>query len=203
LIQPLGINLAELKSLGAVSFDGHPYLEDRTEQDGPPFPTQSGKIELFSSVLQDLKFDPLPKFTPPEPPPPGYLRLIYGRAPMHSFSRSENNSWLNDLMPENQVWIHTSIAAKLGITDGQRISLENQDSARSLPIAARVTEAIRSDCAYMVHGFGTEAKGLTKAYRKGASDSQLITRVAVDPIMGATGMRVNFVRVLPDSGERS
>ncbi len=63
LIQPLGIDLAELKSLGAVSFDGHPYIEDRTEADGPIFPTQSGKIELFSSVLNDLKFDPLPKFT--------------------------------------------------------------------------------------------------------------------------------------------
>jgi len=54
----------------------------------------------------------------------------------------------------------------------------------------------------MVHGFGTQATGLTKAYRKGASDTQLITRVAIDPIMGATGMRVNFVRVLQD-GERS
>ena len=203
LIQPLGINLAELKSLGAVAFDGHPYIDDRTEADGPVFPTQSGKIELFSSVLKDLKFDPLPQFTAVEPPPQGYLRLIYGRAPMHSFSRSENNSWLNDLMPENQVWVHTQIAAKFGVQDGQRIILENQDGAKSLPIAVRATEAIRSDCAYMVHGFGAQGQGLTKAYKKGASDTQLITRVAIDPIMGATGMRVNFVRVLSADGERS
>lgn len=203
LIQPLSINLAELKSLGAVSFDGRPYIDDRTEADGPLFPTQSGKIELSSSVLKDLKFDALPQFTSIEPPPPGYLRLIYGRAPMHSFSRTENNSWLNDLMPENQVWIHTQIAAKFGVSDGQTIILENQDGAKSLPIAVRATEAIRSDCAYMVHGFGAQGPGLTKAYKKGASDTQLITRVAVDPIMGATGMRVNFVRVMTANGERS
>jgi thiosulfate reductase/polysulfide reductase chain A len=203
LIQPLGIDLAELKSLGAVSFDGHPYIEDRTEADGPIFPTQSGKIELLSSVLNDLKFDPLPKFTPVEPPPPGYLRLIYGRAPVHSFARSENNSWLDDLMHENQVWINTQFAARAGVKDGEKITLENQDGIKSLPIAVRATEAIRSDCAYMVHGFGTEAAGLTRAYRKGASDSQLITRVAIDPIMGATGMRVNFVRMLPVTQERS
>ena len=203
LIQPLSINLAELKSLGAVSFDGHPYIDDRTEADGPLFPTQSGKIELSSSVLKDLKFDPLPQFTSVEPPPQGYVRLIYGRAPMHSFSRTENNSWLNDLMPENQVWIHTQIAAKFGVSDGQKIILENQDGAKSLPIAVRATEAIRSDCAYMVHGFGAQGPGLTKAYKKGASDTQLITRVAVDPIMGATGMRVNFVRVMAANGERS
>jgi len=59
-----------------------------------------------------------------------------------------------------------------------------------------VTEEIRSDCVYMVHGFGSRSKALSKAYKKGASDAELITRVAVDPIMGATGMRVNFVRVL-------
>ena len=202
-MQPLGINLAELKSLGAVSFDGHPYIDDRKEEDGPIFPTQSGKIELVSSVLKDLNFDPLPKFTSVEQPPPGYMRLIYGRAPMHSFSRSENNSWLDDLMPENQIWINVEFAAKAGIKNGQVVILENQDGAKSLPIAVRATEGIRNDCAYMVHGFGTRAKSLTKAYKRGASDTELITRVSIDPIMGATGMRVNFVRVLPTTGERN
>jgi thiosulfate reductase/polysulfide reductase chain A len=203
LVQPLGINLAELKSLGAVSFDGHPYIDDRKEEDGPIFPTQSGKIELVSSVLKDLNFDSLPKFTSVEQPPPGYMRLIYGRAPMHSFSRSENNSWLDDLMPENQIWINAGFAAKVGIKDGQVVILENQDGVKSLPIAVRATEGIRNDCAYMVHGFGTRAKTLTKAYKKGASDTDLITRVSIDPIMGGTGMRVNFVRVLPATGERT
>src|SRR6266496_332730 len=197
LVQPLGINLAELKSLGAVSFDGHPYIDDRKEEDGPIFPTQSGKIELVSSVLKDLNFDSLPKFTAFEQPPPGYMRLIYGRAPMHSFSRSENNSWLDDLMPENQIWLNAGFAAKGGIKDGQVVILENQDGVKSMPITVRATAGIRDDCAYMVHGFGTRAKSLTQAYKKGASDSQLITRVVVDQIMGATGMRVNFVRLSP------
>jgi thiosulfate reductase/polysulfide reductase chain A len=30
---------------------------------------------------------------------------------------------------------------------------------------------------------------------RGADDSALMTRVLVDPIMGATGMRGNFVRI--------
>ncbi len=34
---------------------------------------------------------------------------------------------------------------------------------------------------------------LRRAFRKGASDAQLITRYAVDPLMGGTGMNVNFV----------
>lgn len=203
LMEPLGISLTELKSLGAVSFEGRPYIEDRKEEDGPLFPTQSGKIELLSSVLKDLNADPLPKFTPLEEPPAGYVRLIYGRAPMHSFSRSQNNAWLNDLMAENHVWVHNSVALKFGVKEGEEVVLENQDGARSLPIAVRATEGIRPDCAYMVHGFGTLGQGLTKAYKKGASDSQLITRVALDPLTGATGMRVNFVRLHRATGERS
>ena len=60
LMRPLKIDMAELKALGAVSFEGRPYIENRTPEDGPLFPTQSGKIEMYSSVLKDLKIDPLP-----------------------------------------------------------------------------------------------------------------------------------------------
>jgi thiosulfate reductase/polysulfide reductase chain A len=199
LIEPMGIDKQELLSLGAVAFPGKPYIEDRTDEDGPLFPTQSGKIELLSSVLKDLKFDPLPVFTPPEAPPEGYARLIYGRAPMHSFARTENNKWLDDLMPENQVWIGYEFAAKSKVMDGQWVTLENQDGYRSAPLHVRVTEGIRNDCAYMVHGFGANAPKLRKAFQKGASDTPLISRVKVDPIMGGTGMRVNFVRIFAAS----
>jgi thiosulfate reductase/polysulfide reductase chain A len=49
------------------------------------------------------------------------------------------------------------------------------------------------DSVYMIHGFGHFRKELTRAHGKGACDSQLITRVLIDPIMGGTGMRGNFV----------
>jgi thiosulfate reductase / polysulfide reductase chain A len=196
LIAPLNINEQELKALGAVSFDGKPYIEDRTENDGPLFPTQSGKIELLSSVMKDLSLDALPKYEAVELPPAGYVRLIYGRAPVHSFSRSENNAWLDELMPENPVWLNTEAAARFGVKDGQKVILENQDCVKSPPVTVKVTPAMRSDVAYTVHGFGPQAPGLKKAYRHGFSDTALMTRIAVDPLMGATGMRVNFVRVI-------
>ncbi len=197
LIAPLHISETELKSLGAVSFPGKPYIEDRSETDGPLFPTQSGKIELESSVLKDLKLDALPKYEAVPDPPDGYLRLIYGRAPVHSFSRSANNAWLDDLMPENPVWISTEAAKRIGVSDGQQVVLENQDGVQSPAVTVKVTPAIRNDVAYTVHGFGPQAPGLKKAYQHGFSDNALMTRVAIDPLTGTTGMRVNFVRVLP------
>jgi thiosulfate reductase/polysulfide reductase chain A len=201
LVEPLGVNMSQLMSLGAVTFPGKPYIEDRTEDDGPLFPTESGKIELFSQRLKDLHFDPLPVYEAPEQPPAGYLRLLYGRAPMHTMTRTENNAWLDDLMPEDQVWISPKNAALLKLNDGDLVTLENQDKVQSEPVHARVTERMRDDCVYMVHGFGKVTPKMHRANRRGASDGRLMTRVAVDPIMGGTGMRVNFVRVLANEGK--
>lgn len=193
IIEPMGINALELRNRGAVAFPGRPYIEDRTEDDGA-FQTSSGKIELYSQELRDLGADPLPRYTPPDDPPAGFFRLIYGRAPMHSFARSQNNQALHALMPENEVWLHTDSARAHGVSDGDRVVLENLDGVRSLPVLVNVTEGIRRDCAYLVHGFGQGGRSQRRAFGRGASDAGLMTRVKIDPLMGGTGMRVNFVR---------
>ncbi len=113
---------------------------------------------------------------------------------MHTFSRTANNPNLTDLMDENTCWINPKVAKEWGISNDQYIWLENQDGVVSeFPIKARITERIRWDSIYMVHGFGHSDKKLSKAYGRGANDSELITKVHIDPIMGGTGMRGNFV----------
>ena len=201
VIEPMGVSAGELRARGALAFPGRPYLEDRLPEDEPHFPTGSGKIELYSQELKDLGADPLPRYTPPAEPPRGYLRLIYGRAPVHSFARTQNNEALHALMPENEVWVHTRSAGELGLRSGQRVVLENEDGLRSRPVLVRVTEGIRRDCAYLVHGFGHGGTALRRASGRGASDTSLMSRVAVDPLMGGTGMRVNFVRPVAAGGK--
>jgi len=165
------------------------------------FGTESEKIELFSQQLADAGFDPLPEFTPPDEPPLGMFRLLSGRAPMHTFGRTTNNRDLGALMGENEVWINAMAARSLAgfeeapLKTGDYVRLENQDGVMSGPVKAKVTERIRGDAVYLVHGFGHTAKGLTFAHNRGASDSALTTRFKVDPVMGGTGMNVNFVRI--------
>ncbi len=196
LIEPLGTSIEALRARGAVSIPGRPYLEDRLPEDGPLFPTPSGRIELYSKTLHELNFDPLPRYTAHPGPPPGYFRLIYGRAPVHSFARSENNAILDALMPENEVWISPKSAQLAGVRHGDRARMENSDGVRGLPVLVKVTPGIRNDCVYLVHGFGHKSRALHLAAGRGASDTELMSRVQVDPIMGGTGMRVNFVRLL-------
>jgi len=162
--------------------------------ESPVFDTPSGKIELFSRQLLDAGFDPVPLFYETPPPPDGFARLIYGRAPMHSFGRTQNNRYLSELMAENAAWIAPGLAERWGVRDGQKVVLENQDGATTTAVRVRVTERIREDAVYMVNGFGHHAPGMRRADERGAADSDLITRYEVDPHMGGTGMRVNFVR---------
>ena len=193
-LKQMGSSLEEMQRIGVKTFErsyDDLYFADGEEVE---FFTNSGKIELYSTSLANQGFDPMPNYTAHEEPPAGFYRLIYGRAPMHTFSRTANNPNLTDLMDENKVWVNPKVAKLWGLKNDQRIHLVNQDGKRSeFPIKVRVTERIRWDSVYMVHGFGHDQRKLTRSYGKGASDTNLITRVHIDPIMGGTGMRGNFV----------
>jgi len=193
-LKQVGSSLEEMQRIGVKTLERS--YDDLYFQPGQDieFYTTTGKIELYSTALAAEGFDPLPVYTPHEEPPEGFYRLNYGRAPSHTFGRTANNALLKDLMEENSAWINPKVASVWGIENGQYIWLENQDGVRSsFPIKARITERIRWDSVYMVHGFGHTNKKLSRAYGKGASDSELITKVHMDPIMGGTGMRGNFV----------
>ena len=189
-----GVNYQRLKQVGTVTIpdSAAPYI---TPLMPPEFKTTSGKIELYSIELKEKGFDPVPRYTRHPLPANGEFRLLYGRSPVHTFSRTTNNPELHELYPENEVWINADQARELGFQNGDYVTLLNQDGARSNRIMVKATQRIRKDCVYMVHGFGTASAGLKLAFRKGADDQGLITRYAVDPICGSTGMHVNFVRL--------
>ncbi len=188
-----GYECDTLRSTGVVVGEPQPVFEE----DGLEltFGTPSGKIELFSQQLKDAGFDPMPEYTAPEEPPAGMYRLLFGRAPTHSFGRTTNNRLLTEPFPENELWVNARVAGELGLKSGDRVMVTNQDEKSTGPIKVKVTRRIRPDCVYMVHGWGSRNGLLRHAYGKGGSDSDLVTRAKVDPIMGGTGMNVNFVRM--------
>ena len=196
-LQQVGSSLEEMERTGVKMFprSGGMYL---TEGEDFEFNTPSGKIELYSSRLAKLGFDPMPRYTPHREPPSRYYRLNYGRAPAHTFGRTQNNKFLFELMPENNVWVNPLIAAEWALKSGDYVQLRNQDGVVSNRVRVRVTERIRADSVFMAHGFGHTAKGLRLARGRGADDAALITHVEHDPIMGATGMRSNFVTFIPE-----
>jgi thiosulfate reductase/polysulfide reductase chain A len=193
-LRSVGLDLERLRLQGGVVVQpGRPYLEDFTDES--PFGTPSGKIQLRSSVLADAGLDPLPVYEPTAEPPAGHFRLLYGRHPVHTFAKTQNTPVLFNLYPENEVWLSSGAAARLGIDDADPVLLVNTAGTRVGPVKAKVTERIRDDAVYMVHGHGHSSPGLTNADGRGASDTQLQSSYALDPICGGAGMRVNFVTV--------
>jgi thiosulfate reductase/polysulfide reductase chain A len=185
------IDFAKLKAEGIVMGPKEPiYAEDGAAIE---FGTPSGKVEFWSDQLKQAGFDPVPKFTPPEKPAEGYFPLITGRAPVHTFSRTQSNPLLASLMPENSVWVNGGTAARLGLKNGQVVKLKNQDGVVGQPVKVKVTQRIRPDTVYMVYGFGHTNKMRKHALMKGASVAQLTTRYKTDPLMGGTSLHSNFV----------
>lgn len=70
------------------------YAAGKLRADGKPgFPTLTGKIEVYSTVLRDYGFDPLPEFKKPMEPTREYpLILITGcRVPFYAHSRGRES----------------------------------------------------------------------------------------------------------------
>ncbi len=197
-LKQVGSSLQEMQNIGVKNF---PRTRPRYFVEGQPvqFRTPSGKIELYSQQLADQGFDPMPEYTRPEQPPQGYYHLNYGRMPAHTFGKTTNNALLFQLAPENTLWVNPLVASAQGIENGEYVRLANPDGIVSNRIRVRVTERIRPDSVFMAHGFGHRSRRLRLTHDAGADDSELMTNVKVDPIMGGTGMRGNFVTIVREN----
>jgi thiosulfate reductase/polysulfide reductase chain A len=191
----VGTSLAEMQSVGLKRFPRNTpvYFEQGADRS---FNTPSGKIELWSRLLADVGQDPLPSYAPPDRPPRGFYHLNYGRAPAHTFGRTINNPLLFELMPENAAWVHPSAAVLHGIANGDYVQLQNPEGRQSNRVRVRVTERIRPDSIFIVHGFGHTDERQRLARGVGADDAALMHNVKIDPIMGGTGMRASFVTLV-------
>jgi thiosulfate reductase/polysulfide reductase chain A len=189
-----GSSLAEIKKRGVLVMPATDLYRKAGEQLN--LKTPSGKVELASAQLKAGGFDAVPRYTPHPEAPTGYYRMLTGRKPMLTFGRTANNRFLGDLATaqENEVWVNTTVASKHQLSHGEYVHLKNQAGIVSeFPVKVKVTQRIRTDAVYMVHGFGHNAKELKWAYKRGASHNQLISKTDIDPAMGAVGFQNNFV----------
>ncbi|MDD2542531.1 MAG: molybdopterin-dependent oxidoreductase [Desulfuromonadaceae bacterium] len=182
------LSLAQLKKEDGI------HLQPGSDPYGVTYP-----VKFFNDDLADAGYSGAPAFTSVPEPPQGFARLVYGRVPVHTFNRSQNNVWLNAEIPENPIWLNQETAQKLGLKNGDRIKLVNQDGIASATFSIlKVTQGIRKDTIFTAHGYGTRNPAMTNAVNKGIDDQALITNPSVDPETGAHGMRTNFVRIMKD-----
>src|SRR5260370_11345729 len=115
------------------------------------FVTKSGKIELYSERLQEMGHDPLPVYQAPAEPPAGKFRLVIGRKAFYTHANSTSNPWLFDFAPENRLFINPVSAQFSRIADGDPVEVAT--SVGTVRLRAEVTQEIRPDCVFRLHGF--------------------------------------------------
>lgn len=141
-LKPSGMNYDELKEKGWVfPPEGHPTQPYRRHEKGllrkdgkPGFNTPTGKVELYSTHLERMGYDPLPSYEEPHMSPYSTpelakeypLILSTGRRSVLYFHAEHRNiKPLRELEPHPVVEIHPDTARSLGINDGDWVWLEN------------------------------------------------------------------------------
>ncbi len=193
-LQDMGIKIEDFDAKGFVTLSDKAILWDR--KNDLRLKTISGKFELISNLLENKGFSSCPKYEPIPPPPEGSFRLTVGRCAVHTHVSTQNNPYLNELVPENVLWINREEAEKLGISDGQYVEVSSDQGFGK--IKAFVTDFIHPEAVFMLHGFGRQVPATTRCYNKGASDTMLQKNVT-DMVGGSPGLHDTFVRVRPFS----
>lgn len=97
------------------------------------FPTPTGKVELYSTIMEKLGYDPLPFYKEPNESPYATPELAKeyplilstgGRLPYYFHSQYRQVPWLRELQPYPTVQIHPETAKELGIADGDWVWIE-------------------------------------------------------------------------------
>jgi anaerobic dimethyl sulfoxide reductase subunit A len=143
-------NYEEFKKRGYHKFKvDNPYIAFKEQiESGKPFPTPSGKIEIYSERLAKMnnpQLPPIPKYVPlwegvEDPLQEKYpLQLITPHFYRRVHSTHDNNPWLQEVEPQ-AVWINTADAKRRGIAHGDRVKVWNDRGIITLP--AKVTPRI-------------------------------------------------------------
>lgn len=179
----LGLSVEKLRDLGGLWSPG--TLGFRKYEEVGGFGTPSGKIHLYWEDLEAAgQAMPRPGLAPEyEAGAEKYpLILVSYRTIFHQGAGqwTHNNPQLRDPasgLPDNPLLVNSKTAAELGISDGDRVTVESRTGR--LEARACITERIRPDCVGLSHGFGSSV-GLVARAGDGVPDNILI------PDSGAT-----------------
>ena len=137
----------------------HVVAYEKQIKEGIPFPTPSGKIEIFSPRLYDMnnpeEIPGIPKYTPcvegpSDPLIEKYpLQLIGYHTKRRCHSVHDNNDYMEQLDPP-AIWIHPEDAKDRNIVDGEMVQVFNDRGIVQIP--AKVTTRIMKGVIAMSQG---------------------------------------------------
>ncbi|MBW2039922.1 MAG: molybdopterin-dependent oxidoreductase [Deltaproteobacteria bacterium] len=206
ILEPSGLTWEEFKGKGYLKGD-QVYYKYREKG----FSTPTGKVELHSTILEKWGYDPLPKYTEmPESPisrPDLLDRYPYIlnaglRTPTFFHSANRMIPWLREIRPDPIVEIHPETAKKHGIKEGQWVYIESPRGR--VKQRAKLNDGIDPRVIVAEHGWWfPEIKDPGHGWD--ISNINILTdnsHESMDPVMGATNLRVLLCNILPCEDEQ-
>ncbi len=187
VLQGTGINFEQFKEIGILKGEMQ-YRKYEQEQ----FKTPSGKFEIYSSVMEQLGYDPLPSYLePPESPysEPGLTEnypfiAIAGCKNMYFFhSELRQIPSLRIKNPDPLVEINPQTAESLGIQDGDWVWIESLRG--SIRQRAKLTPGMHPRVIHAQHGWWFPEKSPPEYDMKAHNANMLLPYEPNDPIFGS------------------
>lgn len=158
LIRPTGLTFREFKEQKRIFA---PLVYRQFEKNG--FNTPSGKVELYSSLLEKNHCAPLPTYTEPFESPAApdrakecpYILTTGWRLPVYRHTENRENPLLREIHPRPGILIHPETAARLKISEGDPVIIETGTGSATL--FAVITLGIHPDVVQATPGWRGKA----------------------------------------------
>lgn len=137
ILEPTGASFEGMQEIAPVylPYEYYKYKTGKLRPDGQPgFPTQTGRVELYSVPYMMFGMDPLPVYYEASPSPYSTPEkyeefpfvIITGARRWNSFhSENRRQKHLRAIHPEPTIEIHPEAAARLGLNDGEWVWVES------------------------------------------------------------------------------
>jgi len=138
-----GITVDELRTHGYAKF---PFKLGNFDE--RPFPTKTGKVELYSERLAALGLDPLPNFTAPSADSAAsdirdrfpLLLLTGDREKTYHHSRFREQDWARKVSPHPRLLVHPETAQAYALADEQWVRVETENGPGSCRLKVKITD---------------------------------------------------------------
>jgi len=201
ILEPSGLSWAQFRQMD--------YLKAEVEYrkyEKKGFATPTGKVELYSTVMEKLGYDPLPQYREiPESPVSRpemsreypYILVTGARSPLFFHSEHRMIPWLREIQPDPIVEIHPQVAKKHGIKDGHWVFIESPRGRVKQRV--KLTTGIDPRVVAAQHGWWfPEVKTPDHGWKQ--SNINILTDnnpEGYDQAMGSTNLRVLLCRIYP------
>jgi anaerobic selenocysteine-containing dehydrogenase len=148
-LQKLGVSWEEFVASNEVYFKKPEYRKYRKTG----FATPSGKVELKSSMLEDLGFDPLPYFREDPPHDPSYpLKLFTGVREDGFFQTGHRHiEEFRKRHPEPTIFLSQNTAQQYELEDGEWVEVENELATITMKLV--IKEGMPDNLVRVPHGW--------------------------------------------------